>query len=120
MKKERDMYFENQGYFSNPGMMNPMMPNASMYSNNMMQMGPNMGYSNMNYPQTLPNFPNNQMYNSNGQYNSIEQRINRMERQIKRLDSRISRLENKCNIDSSAYQSTNDGYAVNESNIYML
>ena len=71
MKKDRDMYFENQnqGYFTNPGMMNPMMPNGSMYSNGMMQMGPNTGYGNMNYQQAFPNYPNNQMYNPNVMYN---------------------------------------------------
>lgn len=122
MKKNRDMYFENQsqGYFGNPNMMNPMMQNSSMYSNSMMQMNPNFAYGNMNYSQTLPNYQNNPMYNPNGQYSSIEQRINRMERQIKRLDSRIARLESKCNIDTSSYQSTNDGYNINETNMYML
>ena len=122
MKKDRDMYFENQnqGYFTNPGMMNPMMPNGSIYSNGMMQMGPNAGYGNMNYPQTFPNYPNNQMYNPNGSFGSIEQRINRMERQIKRLDSRVARLESKCNINTSNYQSTNDGYNINENDMYML
>lgn len=112
MKKQRDMYFENQGYFGNPGMPNQFVGPA-MYSNNMVQMGPNVPYGNINYSQTFPNYPNSQ-------YSSIEQRINRMERQIKRLDSRIARLENKCNIDVSSYQSTNDGYNVNETNMYML
>lgn len=120
MKKERDMYFENQGYFSNPMM--PMYPQPNMYTNNMMQASPmpNVPFNNMNVPQTLPNFPSNQGFNPNQDYNSMEQRINRLEKQVKRLDSRVARLESKCNIDTSSYQTTNDGYTINETNMYMM
>lgn len=112
MKKERDMYFENQGYFSNPGIPNPMYQNG-MYGNFGMPINQNFPY-NMNFAQ---NFPNNQYQMQD--FNSIEQRINRIERQIKRLDSRVSRLESKCNINSS-YQSSDDGYTINETNMYMM
>ena len=43
MKKQRDMYFENQGYFANPGFTNQF-SNSAMYSNNMGQMGNNLQY----------------------------------------------------------------------------
>lgn len=111
MKKDRDMYFENQGYFGNPMFGQPTLTNSQMFASNGFQMNP---YMNM----PMQNYPN--MYNQNNDSASFEQRLNRMERQIRRLDSRVSRLENKLNIDSFDYKSSSDNYNISDSNMYMM
>ena len=114
MRKEQDrnMFFENQGYFQTPQMMGPMMPN--MYANNTMQMGPNVP---MGMAQPLPGMmPNGQFQD----VNSLEQRVIKLEKQMKRMDSRIARIENKLNLDANGYQISSDGYNVSEANLYMM
>ena len=86
--------------------------------NNMMPM-PNM----MNPFVNMMPFNNMYPYNNMNNYdtnNELNTKISIMERQIKRLDSRVARLESKCNINTSNYQSTNDGYNINENDMYML
>lgn len=113
MKKDRDMYFENQGYFGNPMMGQSTFQNSQMFANNGFQMNPYM-----NMPNPFQGYYN--MYNQNNEFSSIEQKINRMERQIRRLDSRVTRLENKLNLDSIDYKSSSDNYSINEGNMYMM
>lgn len=116
MKKDRDLYFENQGYFGNPMMGQPMYQTSQMYANNAVQVP---YYNNINIPTPLPNYPNTPNF-PNNDINSLEQRLNRMERQIRRLDSRISRIENRLNIDSIDYKTTADNYSINDTNMYMM
>ncbi|MBE6153247.1 MAG: hypothetical protein E7166_03385 [Firmicutes bacterium] len=111
MKKDRDMYFENQSYFGNPMFGQPGFQNSQMFTSNAFQMNP---YMNM----PIQNCPN--IYNQNNEISIIEQRLNRMERQIRRLDSRVARLENKLNIDSFDYKSSSDNYNISDSNMYMM
>ena len=115
MKKDREMYFENQGYFGNPMMGQPMYQSSGMYANNGMPMNPYM-----NMPTPFQNFPNNSGFNPNNEFSMLEQKINRMERQIRRLDSRVTRIENRLNIDSTNYKSTTDDYSINDNNMYMM
>ena len=117
MRKDREMYFENQGYFGNPMMGQPMFQNSGMYANSGMPMNP---YMNMNMSNPMSNFQNSFGYNQNNELNILEQKINRMERQIRRLDSRVTRLENKLNISPMDYKSTTDDYSINETNMYMM
>lgn len=119
MKKDRDLYFENQGYFTNPMMGQPGYQTSQMYMNNgfgqMPYMNMGMAFPNaMNY-----NYPNQNNFN-NYDTNSIEQRLYRMERQIKRLDARVSRIEAKSNMDETNYKTTSDNYQINETNMYMM
>lgn len=111
MKKDREMYFENQGYFGNPMMGQPTFQNSQMYANNGFQMNPYMG---------MPNYPNTPIYNPNNEFSSLDQKINRVERQIRRLDARVTRLENKLNLDTVDYKSSSDNYSINETNMYMM
>ena len=112
MKKDRDLYFENQGYFSNPGIGAPMYQTQGMYANNFQ-----MPFNNMT-PMYYPNNNNNGMCNND--INQIEQKISRMERQIRRLDSRVSRIENRLNISNTNYQTTADNYSINNNDMYMM
>ena len=92
MNDDRDMYYGNYGYVSNPfqnGMM-PMMQGGMMP----MMQGGMMQNPNMNYGTPY----NNQNMTSCNQNNSsnntdIDTKLNTMERQIKRLNERVTRLE---------------------------
>lgn len=110
---DRDMYYGNYGYVSNPfqnGMM-PMMQ-GGMIPNGIMPMiqNPNMNYG-MPY--------NNQNMTSCNQNNSsnntdIDTKLNTMERQIKRLNERVTRLEATYN------NNTTNIYNEPDSSMYMM
>ncbi len=120
MKKDRDLYFENQGYFGNPMMGQPGFQTSQMYANNNFgQMPPYMNTMGMNMPGGMPNYHNQNSY-PNYDMNSIEQRVLRLERQIRRLDSRVNRIEAKLNLDNPDYKTTADNYQINENNMYMM
>ena len=99
-KNERDMFYENSGYFQTPNM--PMMPNMN---------------SGMSMPQTLPNYnhgnyPVTPDLNPGYQVNNIEQRLNRLERYTKRLDNRVSKLESMMNATNNYQMDNNDMYMI--------
>ena len=106
-KDDREMFFDNQAYFSNPMMSPPFQ------SSNMMYYTPNMmPYSNMGMGQN-PNYYNNYNYDNN-----IEMRINKLERVVRRLEEKVAKLENKSDINNSTYQTTNNNYSNNDT--YMV
>ena len=108
MNDDRDMYYGNYGYVSNPlpnGIM-PMMQGGMMH----MMQNPNinygMPYSNQNM------MPCNQNNNSNN--TDFDNRLNTIERQIKRLNERITRLETTYN------NNTTNIYDEPDSSMYMM
>ena len=113
MKDDRDMYYGNYGYVSNPfqnGMI-PMMQNG-MIPNGMMPM---MQNPNMNYGMPYSNqsmMPCNQ--NNSSTNTDINTRLNTMERQIKRLNERVTRLEATYN------NNTTNIYNEPDSSMYMM
>ncbi len=101
MKNNRDMFYENSGYFVGPNGYGgvPVMPNTMPNQN----MGYNPGLTNPQNP-----FPNDT-------YETLEQKVNRLERFCKRLDNRISKLENMYS------NKTSSEYNITENNdIYMI
>ncbi len=108
MNNDRDMYYGNYGYVSNP-LPNGMMP--------MMQGGmmPMMQNPNINYGMPYSNqnmMPCNQNNNSNN--TDFDNRLNTIERQIKRLNERITRLETTYN------NNTTNIYNEPDSSMYMM
>lgn len=101
-KDDREMYFDNQAYFSNPMMGPPFQTSSMMYYNNGMN-------------PYIPNFQNQEYYNNSG---NILERINKLERVIKKLEEKVYTLENKLNTNSSNYQTTNNNYSSNDT--YMV
>lgn len=110
---DRDMYYGNYGYVSNPfqnGMM-PMMQ-GGMIPNGILPMmqNPNMNYGTPYSNQNM--MPCNQSNNSSN--NDIDTRLNTMERQIKRLNERVTRLEATYN------NNTTNIYNEPDSSMYMM
>ena len=108
MNNDRDMYYGNYGYVSNP------LPNGIMP---MMQGGmmPMMQNPNINYGMPYSNqnmIPCNQNNNSNN--TDFDNRLNTIERQIKRLNERITRLETTYN------NNTTNIYNEPDSSMYMM
>ena len=108
MNNDRDMYYGNYGYVSNP------LPNGIMP---IMQGGmmPMMQNPNINYGMPYSNqnmMPCNQ--NNTSTNNDIDTRLNTIERQIKRLNERVTRLEATYN------NSTTNIYNEPDSSMYMM
>lgn len=103
-KDDREMFFDNQAYFSNPMMTQPFQ------SSNMMYYTPNV----------MPFYSQGQNqgnYNSNYN-NDIEHRINKLERVVKKLEEKVIKIEHKLDMNSSTYQTTNNNYSNNDT--YMV
>ena len=96
-KDDREMFFDNQAYFSTP------MPGMPFSSNNMMY------YNNPGMVQ-YPNYQTQPYYD-----NSLNIRVDKLERNVKKLEEKIQLLENKNN---STYQTTNNNYSSNDT--YMV
>lgn len=113
MNDDRDMYYGNYGYVSNPfqnGMM-PMMQGEMMPGVMMpMMQNPNMNYGTPYSNQNM--MPCNQNNNSNN--TDFDNRLNTIERQIKRLNERITRLETTYN------NNTTNIYNEPDSSMYMM
>lgn len=115
---DRDMYYGNYGYVSNPfpnGVM-PMMQNG-MIQNGMIPNGmmPMMQNPNMNYTTPYSNqnmMPCNQ--NNSNSNSDIDTRLSTIERQLKRLNERITRLEATYN------NNTTNIYNEPDSSMYMM
>ena len=99
-KEDREVFFDNQAYFSNPMMAPPFQASSYMYYN------PNM------YPF------NNQSQQYNTYDNMIEQRVNKLERVVRKLEEKVLNLEKKADLEKSTYQSTNNNYS--NSDTYMV
>ena len=112
MKKDRNAFFQEAGYFnqsniSTPNMMNmtttPFATNAqsSFYAGPI----PNMNYNtptNMNANIQPPNYD----------LSDIESRLSKLERQINRLDARISKIENTALYPTEEIDTTTNMYMV--------
>ena len=102
-KEDREMFFDNQAYFSNP-----MMGGIPFQSSNMMYYNPNMMPYQVQYPAS---------YNTCGYDNNLEERVNKLERVVRRLEESINRIENKLG-NNSNYQTTNNNFSTNDT--YMV
>ena len=108
MNNDRDMYYGNYGYVSNP-LPNGIMPIMQGGMMPMMQ-NPNMNYGTPYSNQNM--MPCNQNNNSNN--TDFDNRLNTIERQIKRLNERITRLETTYN------NNTTNIYNEPDSSMYMM
>lgn len=89
MKKDRNTFFQESGFYNQSMMPNQMSANQPFIMN--AQSGQSF-YSNfpnnMNYQVPSPNYNN---YDTS----DIEARLNKIERNINRLDARVSKLESQ-------------------------
>ena len=93
MKKDRNAFFQESGYFNQTNIPTPNMNIANGPFTTSSQSSFYAGPTPMNY-----NTPNNMNANipniPNYDYSDIESRLSKLERQINRLDARITKLEN--------------------------
>lgn len=94
MRKERNSFFQEQGY------------NQGYFFNNQIPQMPQMEASSSFYM-------NQNMNQGNYQYNDFNTRLSRLERQVNRLEARINKLEVNPPI------SSNDEIE-NQTNMYMI
>lgn len=91
MKKDRNAFFGEAGYFNQ---VNIPTPNMNITNNAFATQSGSSFYAGpvpMNY--NTPNGMNANMPQSNYDISDIESRISKLERQVNRLDARITKLE---------------------------
>ena len=93
MKKDRNAFFQEAGYFNQTNFPNP---NMNMASGPFTTQAQSSFYAGTQIPMNY-NTPNginaNPQVNLSNDLNEIESRLSKIERQINRLDTRITKLE---------------------------
>lgn len=94
MKKDRNAFFQEAGYYNQANIPTPNMnvANAPFVTNaqSSFYAGPPVAPMNYNTPSGInANLPNTTNYD----FSDIESRISKLERQVNRLDARVTKLE---------------------------